>query len=310
MTDRNRPTFARDIYLDTLTDAGLPEHGPPGHLPRDQGERLYCFAATTPRPTALHMHVHQAIEVGMVLSGRQEQEFAGVRFERGPGDVWLCAMWEPHAWRVALAETKTVVLMFLPEFLGDDALGRVPYLGLFTLPPDCRPRVTDRRMRMRMRAMGCEMAREIQQRRPHWEEALRLHLLLLLAELARMHQAGEATDPATVSPLDRKALTRVTPALRAIQGEPWGRLSTAEAAAACALSPSRFSHVFRSAMGVSFRTVCVRARLAFAAQLLVYTERTLREIADAAGFVDGSHFHRAFVKHYGCTPGQYREQAR
>jgi len=29
-------------------------------------------------------------------------------------------------------------------------------------------------------------------------------------------------------------------------------------------------------------------------------------IARNAGFVDGSHLHRAFVRHYGCTPREYR----
>jgi AraC-like DNA-binding protein len=34
----------------------------------------------------------------------------------------------------------------------------------------------------------------------------------------------------------------------------------------------------------------------------------VRHIAHWIRAVDGSHLHRSFVKQYGCTPGQYRDQ--
>jgi AraC-like DNA-binding protein len=38
------------------------------------------------------------------------------------------------------------------------------------------------------------------------------------------------------------------------------------------------------------------------------SEMSAEAIAAEVGFADGSHLHRMFVRHYGCTPGQYRTQ--
>jgi len=53
-----------------------------------------------------------------------------------------------------------------------------------------------------------------------------------------------------------------------------------------------------------------RARLADAARLLLGTDRSVEAIGEHTGFTDGSRFHRAFLKHYGCTPTEFRLQGR
>jgi len=52
------------------------------------------------------------------------------------------------------------------------------------------------------------------------------------------------------------------------------------------------------------------ARVAHAARLLLGTDRSVEAIGEQTGFTDGSHFHRAFLKHYGCTPTEFRLQGR
>jgi hypothetical protein len=162
MKNPDRPTFALDIHLDTLSSADPFQQ----QLLEDSRVRAsdlaYCISATDRNPTPLNMHVHEGMELGMVLSGKEQQQFGSTAFDRLPGDVWLCPMWEPHAWRVGVPQTKKVVLIFLPEFLGDDAVGNVPYLTLFRLPPGRRPRTTSRGARARMLSIGREMSREIE----------------------------------------------------------------------------------------------------------------------------------------------------
>jgi AraC family transcriptional regulator len=43
-----------------------------------------------------------------------------------------------------------------------------------------------------------------------------------------------------------------------------------------------------------------------ACRLLVYTERSLAEIAIDSGFADQSHFNHEFRRQLGRTPGDYR----
>jgi transcriptional regulator GlxA family with amidase domain len=83
-----------------------------------------------------------------------------------------------------------------------------------------------------------------------------------------------------------------------------------EAAEACGLGRAQFSIVFREVVGLSFGRFSRRLRLGVVAQLLLGTDRPVAAIAAETGFVDASHLHRTFVKHYGCTPNAYRLEHR
>jgi transcriptional regulator GlxA family with amidase domain len=50
-----------------------------------------------------------------------------------------------------------------------------------------------------------------------------------------------------------------------------------------------------------------RLRLGIASRTLVYTRRSLVEVALACGFADQSHFTREFKRYFGRTPRGYRE---
>jgi AraC family transcriptional regulator len=99
------------------------------------------------------------------------------------------------------------------------------------------------------------------------------------------------------------------PALTLIRTQPHRRVRLGEAAYACGLSATRFAVVFNQTVGLSFGRFALRARLAYVARRLLSANTSIERIASEAGFVDASHLHRTFVRHYGCTPGQYRERA-
>jgi AraC-like DNA-binding protein len=104
-------------------------------------------------------------------------------------------------------------------------------------------------------------------------------------------------DCPSVAPLDSR-VARSLLALRQM-GEPaWAR----DAAAATAhLSASRFNHLFRAEMGVSFRSYRVWSQVR-AAMVALGSNPTLTRAALDAGFVDSSHFSRMFRQTFGMTP--------
>lgn len=50
------------------------------------------------------------------------------------------------------------------------------------------------------------------------------------------------------------------------------------------------------------------ARMEYAARQLAHTEIKIADLALEVGLQNLGHFYRAFEKHFGCTPRQYRVQ--
>ena len=73
------------------------------------------------------------------------------------------------------------------------------------------------------------------------------------------------------------------------------------------LSSRQLSRVLADIYGMSFREKLVDLRLHRAAQLLEQTELNIESIATAVGYRSLSGFHRAFLKHFGCSAYKYRK---
>jgi len=268
-------------------------------------EPLIAEVSSRPGPSPLVVDIHDGIEVGIVLAGSAERHFQDFVLTGTPGDVWMCAMWELHGRRVLTEETRSVVLMFLPEFLGEEMLGDRSWLSLFAASATQRPWVSAAEVREQVLAIGRELQREIVQKPRYWKSAVRINLVRLLFLLSR---GWDPPAPPAGPRSGATDLTRIMPALTLLRTEPGRRVTLAEAASACGLSPTRFSVVFHHTLGTSFSKFALRGRLAFVARLLLSSDLSIEDVAAAAGFVDASHLHRTFVRHYGCTPGQYRHR--
>jgi AraC-like DNA-binding protein len=252
-------------------------------------------------------HMHAPMEIGILLDGRRQMHFGRRVLHFGPGDVWLCAMWEPHGWLNG-PDYRPVHLYFLPAALWDPVDLTPAWPRLFAVPPEHRPRVRSAETRARLLEIGHEVAREVQEQRPGWLRMARLALLRLLLLLEREWQPpnpGGRHAPARPTDLDR-----IAPALALATANLHRRVGVTEAAGACRLSVSRFHDVFHRTMGVGFRDFALRARLAVVARELLRTNRSVDDLALAAGFTDGSHLHRSFVAEYGLTPARYRRRNR
>ncbi len=277
---------------------------PPWDHHLDRFQPLWASAGVFLAPTPLAAHTHRTLEIGLVLTGGKEVHYGDAVVAAGAGDVWLCSIWEPHAWRVAEPQTAGVVMVFVPEMVEEIAGPELPWLSMFTASPSRRPRVTSAAARRQVKAIGSDLYREINQQAAGWSVAVRMNLVRLLIALHRewtpdSADAAHATEQAN-------HLTRVIPALTLVNSRPGRRVTWREAARVCNLSPSRFNSLFRQALGLTFERFCLQSRLHYAAHLLLSTDLPVEAIADQTEFADASHLHRTFRKHYGCRPGEYR----
>ena len=259
-----------------------------------------------PYPEPLDADMHNCFEIGVMMSGQEDRHFENYVVRLKAGDVWLNPPWEPSGRKTGAPETRELVLQFLFEFLGDETLDGTNWLVLFAASPRDRPGVVTEQQRERVLSLSEDISRELAERKRGWLTEVRLSILLLLSALNRGW--GPSGSLERSSAVRGAELGRILPALSLVHTRPESRVSLAEAAAACSLSVPHFAFSFRRTMGVSFGKFALRARLAYAAQLLVSTDLSVEAAAQRLGFTDGSHLALAFTKHYDVSPGRYRKE--
>jgi AraC family transcriptional regulator len=87
-------------------------------------------------------------------------------------------------------------------------------------------------------------------------------------------------------------------------------VSVAEVAGAVSVHPAHLARVLRWPTGLSIGSYVRRLRLEWAAAQSATTDAPLGTVAADAGFADQSQCTRAFKRHTGLTPGNYRRVVR
>lgn len=84
--------------------------------------------------------------------------------------------------------------------------------------------------------------------------------------------------------------------------------SVASLATRMELSPRHFARVFRSEIGITPATWIEEARVNAARRLLEQGREAPKQVASHCGFADADTLRRAFARHVGVTPAEYRKR--
>lgn len=128
-------------------------------------------------------------------------------------------------------------------------------------------------------------------------------LLEIQAGVRRLlHHAG----PVEREPHTDGTLRHVIAMAQFIMRHSGEQITTADVARAAHLHPNYAMTLFRQVVGVTMHTYLLERRVAEAQRLLMATDRTIGQIAVAAGFGSQSGFYETFVRSCGQAPGEYR----
>jgi transcriptional regulator GlxA family with amidase domain len=74
------------------------------------------------------------------------------------------------------------------------------------------------------------------------------------------------------------------------------------------LSPRHFARLFHAEVGITPAAWVESARVAAARNLLEHGHEAPKQVASKCGFANADTLRRAFKKHVGVTPAEYRKQ--
>ncbi|MEI2301782.1 GlxA family transcriptional regulator [Ensifer sp. MJa1] len=106
-------------------------------------------------------------------------------------------------------------------------------------------------------------------------------------------------------PVGRSALQEL---LRWVAANPAADHSVANLATRMELSPRHFARLFRAEVGITPASWVEDARVAAARHLLEQGNVAPKQVAAHCGFADADTLRRAFVRHVGVTPADYRKR--
>lgn len=154
-------------------------------------------------------------------------------------------------------------------------------------------------MDARFRELIESIIRELQFKRPLFNELTTALLRELLVRMARRHRESSTDRPR--SRLIEQAVSEIEQRF----AEP---LTVAELAAQLNMEVCWFSRLFRRQMGCSPQQYLIRVRMAKARELLSTTDCPVGEVARLTGYDNPLYFSRLFGKFCGCAPREYRKR--
>ena len=104
--------------------------------------------------------------------------------------------------------------------------------------------------------------------------------------------------------------TKLLPALREIENNPFPYKTNEEYAALCGIDAYYFIHLFKEVTGLSPLKYATDLSMRKAGKLIVETDMDVGDISSSLGHDDPCYFSRKFRKFYGLTPSEYRKRQR
>jgi AraC-like DNA-binding protein len=238
---------------------------------------------------AFPRHSHDQFGIGIMTSGAQRSWSVIGQVESEAGDVIMVNPGEmhdgtpvcrsPRGWRILYVDPMVIASHVADEPVSPDVV--------------FRPVARDPRLARHVHRLFAR----IERRTPDTlavDESLSCCLMIVL----QRHQAGGRAVRAGASPPVLRAIERLDAA-------PELPTSLADLAALAGVSRFQLLRGFARDVATTPHAYLVQRRVRLARRLLA-SGRSPAEAAALAGFADQSHMTRAFVRHFGVTPGRYR----
>ena len=271
------------------------------------GLSLGIFASSVREDEPIHSH--DFIEIVYITDGTARQFINGREYEARRGDLFFINYGSTHRFTTEEGFDYYNV-SFDPEIISARIINRDNAFDLLSLTaidelrgegaPEGRIHF-GREERPLIEAVLADMLSEHGANLPERSAVLESYMTVLVAKILRK------TRPVSQKQDSDGVWEEL---LRFVDRNIDKKLTLSELAKKCFYNPSYFSRAFKERFGTSLVEYITRKRVAAAAELLTCGEESAEEIAVRCGFGDKTGLYRAFQKHYGMTPSEYRQKNR
>lgn len=266
--------------------------------------------AYTPDHAVSQLHLHEFVELSVVVAGKGLHCTLHETVPCGPGDMYMINVGVPHAYFAAEdGDCPTVCnLLFDPADLFEDDAGvpdsprycygvfRENALVVYVM-------LASNTLEEVGRILG-RIEKELSRRRPEWQTAIKAYLTTLLITAGRYVPERERPD---ISPRLKERLL-VLSVIRTVMEQYGDPDMTLESIAdSLYISKSNLCRIFQRVTGEAFSDYVRRVRLEQACRLLRDTDMTNEQIVYQCGLRDVPSFYRLFKAHMSMTPREYRK---
>ena len=245
------------------------------------------------------IHKHSAIEIILPHRGTATYQLPDQVYHVESGQI----LFVPTGMTHALTETTDILrylILFEPSPLYN--LQDMPGISAMTEKPiylTDQSELHTQVSQLLMQVVDCYM-----KRLPMWNTQCYAYLLQAYALMGRHFlRTAAPKQPAEHQNVDPEIMNI---AVNHISEHYMEDLTLEDVAAFAGYSKYYFSRIFKAFFGISFSDYLIVKRLNAAANMLMQTDRPIREIARSSGFGSVASFNRIFREHKQCTPTQFR----
>lgn len=250
------------------------------------------------------LHIHDCLEIGVLLKNKLDYRFGDRTYKGNPGDVFLCRPFEPH-WSYADQDQpfECILVLFTPSLLRRIPNGNqlvTPFYSKYHIPPMIPANTTHAKAICKAASLAM-LAQE--QNKEAWVTRQYMHLIDILLQVNDFTEAHKR--PSSEQPIpSSEVITLIGDLLDNFQKP----IDIETLASQAGIGRTMFFNEFRTLTGLSPKEFLNRLRIQNAMDLLHITNKSMIDIAYESGFQSLSTFNKQFKRYTGKSPRQYRKK--
>ena len=250
-------------------------------------------------PWRYEAHNHSAVEILLTLEGTVTYTVDDTVYQVRKGEVLIIPPDMPHSLSMEEGSSRYLFL-FEPDAIM--TMRDIKSIAMYFNKPFHLRDGSEAHVRIRELLLRARDAYE--KREMMWNTVCYSCILRIYATLGQQYISG--IRPRTDDGMRNMDSEVITAVMTYINNHYREELSLEDVAQFAGFSRYYFSRSFKRQTGYSFKDYLCQKRLQVAMDLLIRTNRSMRDVAIDSGFGSVATFNRVFREKKGCTPTQYR----